>query len=124
MKRFQYLFLSLYISICAFSITCTLFTVIHNAWMSVFCASATAVFFCLHTMELERLLKLRDEEILALKKTTADTIMVRTNELHKEIHRLLNPAPPRIWRRNWKSCTNLDQLDTRAKTGRSRSRHY
>ena len=102
----QYLLLSLFINVCALAFTCIVFTVIHtNVWMVVFCTAATAIFFILHTLELEKLLKVKDAEIQALNDTTQVKILVRTNELENEIRRLLRP--PFIWKRSRNSCSSL-----------------
>ena len=102
----QYLLLSLFINVCALAFTCIVYTVIHtNVWMVVFCTAATAIFFILHTLELEKLLKVKDAEIQALNDTTQVKILVRTNELENEIRRLLRP--PLIWKRSRNSCSSL-----------------
>ena len=101
----QFLLLSLFIIFCALAFTCVVFAVIHDARMVVFCTAATAIFFILQTLELEKLLKIKDAEIQSLEDATQDKIMCRTNELENEIHRLLKP--PHVWKRGWHSCSSL-----------------
>ena len=108
MKLFQYLLLSVFISLSAFGFTCIVFTITHDACMVVFCTAAIAILIALDNMELDRLIEARDAEILALKSTAQVTLACRTNELENEIRRLLKPLPPpHVWKRGWRSCSSL-----------------
>jgi hypothetical protein len=101
----QFLALSLFIIFCASAFTCVVFAVIRDVRMVVFCTAATAIFFILQTLELEKLLKIKDANIQALENTTQDKIICRTNELENEIYRLLKP--PRVWKCVKNSCSSL-----------------